>query len=62
MLETLDLAPAWALRGRKRVQRALAEFLANPNSDSVHTLQTELLRFRLQTIVSQRAPSLEAPQ
>lgn len=53
LIETLDLEPAYQLRARKRVQSALGEFLKNPSAQLVHALETELLRFRMQSLVSQ---------
>jgi hypothetical protein len=54
ILETLDLAPGYQLRSRRRVEKAVANFLANSNQDSVEALEKELLRFRLQSISSQK--------
>jgi hypothetical protein len=61
ILKVLDLKPGWAMRARRRVQRAVLGFFDNPDGEHAQSVKRELLRFRLEQLVSQ-ARAVGAPE
>lgn len=54
IIDGLDLDAGFQLRARRRVGKAVSEFLAGPDARQARALQAELLRFRLQSLVGLR--------
>ena len=52
LVEVLDVRPEWALRARRRVQKAVAEFFNNPSAEQARAVKLELARFRLESFTA----------
>jgi len=62
LVDVLDVGPDWALRARRRVQKAVAAFFDDPGSEQAHAIKLELARFRLEAFAANaRAVDNAAP-
>jgi hypothetical protein len=54
LIEVIDIGPGWALRARRRVQKAVAAFFDDPSAEQAYAVKLELCRFRLETLGANR--------